>query len=95
MRLGRQVSLLCLVVLAGCGPAGASSATPAAPTGGAYQLTCGPVPPNDCVAWANDIVANAHTQNPGRMVVSVTFTGADGDYELIFDDGTGAGADIN
>jgi hypothetical protein len=103
----RTVSLVLLSLLVvGCaGPR--PSAPPAAPTASpqavttaspparSYALRCGPMPVAECEERANGIVARAEQAHPGRTVVSIEFSAADGDYELLFDDGTGIGADVN
>lgn len=67
------------------------------PTGpiGTYDLDCGPMPAAECREWAAEIAANAERAHSGKRVVSITIEGPDGDYSLLFDDGTGIGADIN
>lgn len=76
------VGLVLAAGIAGCG-----SPMPA-PTGAGYTLTCGPVSPDECLAKAGQMVAAARLQDATKQVVSISFTGADGDSEMVFDDGT-------
>jgi hypothetical protein len=60
-----------------------------------YALECGDVPAEACALLANDIVATAKQLHPGKRVVQVFVHSADGDYDVLFDDGTMIGADVN
>jgi hypothetical protein len=60
-----------------------------------YGLECGDVPAQACALLARDIVANAKRLHPGKRVVQVFVHSADGDYDVLFDDGTGIGSDVN
>ena len=62
---------------------------------GHYTLDCGPMPRDACIPFAKQAVENAERQRPGHRVIAVSIFGADGDSQLIFDDGTTLGADIN
>jgi hypothetical protein len=61
----------------------------------AYALDCGPMKREACVTWAKESVANAERQRPGHRVIAVSIYGADGDSQLVFEDGTVIGVDIN
>jgi hypothetical protein len=105
------IAAVALLVLVACGsgetpPSGTDqpSATPivesqapipseAAPRN--YALECGPMQAQACDVLAEGLAVGAEKNHPGRTVVSIQITGADGDYELLFDDGTAIGADIN
>lgn len=72
-------------------PATPSATAVAAPSSSAlpYALSCGPMEQSACEAWAARAVASATELHPGKKVVTVRITGPDGDYDLLFDDGTG------
>jgi hypothetical protein len=48
-----------------------------------------------CLARATKAVEAERLKDPTKRVVSVTFTGPDGDMQMEFDDGTGLGIFIN
>ena len=85
----RAVFLLLAAAIAGCG-----SPHPA-PTGAGYTLTCGPMAADRCLARATEAVEAEPLKDPTKRVVSVTFTGSDGDMQMEFDDGTGLGIYVN
>jgi hypothetical protein len=65
-----------------------------------YDLECGPVgPPGQvsarCAERAFVAVLAAEGQYPTKVVVSLEFTGPDGDYQLFFDDNTAIGLTVN
>ena len=76
------------------GPSATDSPSPS-PSERLYKLTCGPMEERACEEWAAGVIGNAAKQYPGKEVVSLTITGADGDYDLVFEDGSAIGADIN
>jgi hypothetical protein len=61
----------------------------------AFSLDCGPMERDACIAFSQRAVANAEGQRPGHRVIAVMIVGADGDNQLVFEDGTIVGADIN
>ena len=69
------------------------SSSPSGATG--YAVDCGPLVSDACRAEAERIVANTNRLYPTKVVVAVKITGADGDYELTFSDGTGIAAEVN
>ena len=73
---------------------GEATATPT-PSARAYELDCGTLRPDTCEQWAAAIVAATTTASPTKHVDSITFTDECGSYTLLYDDGTGAGADID
>lgn len=60
-----------------------------------YGLSCGPVERAECEAMAAVRVAGAEKRFPGKDVRSVSITSADGDSQLLFEDGTGIFVIVN
>jgi hypothetical protein len=48
-----------------------------------------------CEALSETIAARMTTEYPDKVLVSVSITGPDGDYQAEFDDGTGIAAIYN
>lgn len=85
----RGASVLLMVLIAGCGSPGPG------PTGAGYTLICGPMPAETCLSQATEAVEAQRLNDPTKRVVSVTFTGSDGDMDMQFDDGTGVRIFVN
>lgn len=60
-----------------------------------YELVCGPIEPLRCRDLAERAARAALLHYPSAHVESITFTGLDGDYELLLDNGTGIGMIVN
>lgn len=73
------------------------AADPVAPSTGppAYDLDCGPLGPDTCQKRASAIVAANEKASPSKRVVSIAFSDECGSYSVLFDDGTGLGADAD
>lgn len=82
-------------------PTASTTATPAAtesPVVGstaAYRLDCGPLEQEPCEASAARMVEKMRERHPTKTVVSIEYLTPCGSFQLQFDDGSGAGGDID
>ena len=60
-----------------------------------YELMCGPIEPVRCRDLAEGAARAALLHYPSAHVVSVTFTGLDGGYDLQLDNGIAIGLIVN
>jgi hypothetical protein len=71
--------------------------TPAAPAGSqpTYSLECGELPRSTCEESGTRLVERWNRKYPNLHVVSLTFIGPCGSFQMRFNDGSGAGGDID